>query len=386
MFPCSANLKIKHRHFSLLFAFSPRADAASLPHGPNVIITLFAFPGMVIEPKKSYKQVVKSPYKITQAVLSGAEESKGTTDLILTIGNNKIIACTLSKAHPHVALNLKLNTGDSICLNTRGGDTDKAVHLSGYILEDATAPAAGKSNNTAAKKETSQKHKDLQKLLDKTMSDSDDDDLEYLMNGSDFSDGDLDEEQDDEEEMGDDDDDDDQMGDDEELSGDEEEDDDDDDMSEDTDADEEEEEEEVQPPPSKKKKDNAQQALPTKKKGENAQQQQQQKKEKEPKQAAQTNGAAASKGKVVSLAGGVKVKDTKEGTGAFAKPGKNVVVYYEGRVQGKNQIFDSCKQGSGFKFMLGRGTVIKGWDLGVSIWPSKQLKRIRNANSLSLVF
>lgn len=63
--------------------------------------------------------------------------------------------------------------------------------------------------------------------------------------------------------------------------------------------------------------------------------------------------------------GGVIIEDIKLGGGAFAKPGKTVQVYYEGRFKNNNKLFDSTNKGPGFKFRLGRQEVIKGWDVGV---------------------
>lgn len=40
-------------------------------------------------------------------------------------------------------------------------------------------------------------------------------------------------------------------------------------------------------------------------------------------------------------------------------------VYYVGRLKSNNKKFDSNESGQGFKFKLGKGEVIKGWDLGV---------------------
>ena len=37
----------------------------------------------------------------------------------------------------------------------------------------------------------------------------------------------------------------------------------------------------------------------------------------------------------------------------------------KGRLQANNKKFDSCLSGAPFKFKLGKGEVIKGWDLGV---------------------
>jgi len=65
-----------------------------------------------------------------------------------------------------------------------------------------------------------------------------------------------------------------------------------------------------------------------------------------------------------TLAGGVVIRDVKEGTGPVAKKGKFVSVYYEGRLQSGKQ-FDKCVGGKPFKFRLGGGEVIKGWDVGL---------------------
>lgn len=56
----------------------------------------------------------------------------------------------------------------------------------------------------------------------------------------------------------------------------------------------------------------------------------------------------------------------KVGTGPRAKPGKTVAVRYLGRLLSNNKMFDSNTKGAPFKFRLGKGEVIKGWDLGVN--------------------
>lgn len=67
-----------------------------------------------------------------------------------------------------------------------------------------------------------------------------------------------------------------------------------------------------------------------------------------------------------TLVGGVAVEDLRPGKGPEAKPGKKVQVYYEGRLKSNNKVFDSTKAGQGFAFVLGRGEVIRGWDVGVA--------------------
>lgn len=71
-------------------------------------------------------------------------------------------------------------------------------------------------------------------------------------------------------------------------------------------------------------------------------------------------------GKVVKMQGGLMAQELKVGTGAEAKPGRKVQVFYEGRLKTNNKVFDSAKAGKGFKFSLGKGEVIKGWDIGIT--------------------
>ncbi|XP_071109786.1 46 kDa FK506-binding nuclear protein-like [Haliotis cracherodii] len=65
------------------------------------------------------------------------------------------------------------------------------------------------------------------------------------------------------------------------------------------------------------------------------------------------------------FAGGVIVEDIKVGHGPEAKSGKQAQMYYVGALQDGKQ-FDSCKGGKPFKFKMGKGEVIRGWDVGVS--------------------
>uniref|UniRef100_A0A1B6FZ08 peptidylprolyl isomerase n=1 Tax=Cuerna arida TaxID=1464854 RepID=A0A1B6FZ08_9HEMI len=62
---------------------------------------------------------------------------------------------------------------------------------------------------------------------------------------------------------------------------------------------------------------------------------------------------------------GVVVKEIRIGTGPPAKNGKPVSVYYVGKLKEGNKVFDKSLKGDGFKFKLGKGEVIKGWDIGV---------------------
>ena len=64
---------------------------------------------------------------------------------------------------------------------------------------------------------------------------------------------------------------------------------------------------------------------------------------------------------------GLKITDTKVGTGAVAENGDTLTMKYAGRLKSTGAEFDSNMKPDGkpFTFPLGQGQVIKGWDLGV---------------------
>lgn len=66
----------------------------------------------------------------------------------------------------------------------------------------------------------------------------------------------------------------------------------------------------------------------------------------------------------VKVVQGVTVDDRKIGTGRTAKSGDKVGMRYIGKLQ-NGKVFDSNKKGAPFSFKLGKGEVIKGWDIGI---------------------
>lgn len=72
------------------------------------------------------------------------------------------------------------------------------------------------------------------------------------------------------------------------------------------------------------------------------------------------------------LASGLIKTDTVVGTGIEATAGDQVSVYYTGylydstKADGKGAKFETTATGSPFTFVLGRGTVITGWDQGIA--------------------
>jgi peptidylprolyl isomerase len=83
-----------------------------------------------------------------------------------------------------------------------------------------------------------------------------------------------------------------------------------------------------------------------------------------------TSAAAQAAGATTTTSSGLKITDSKVGTGATPKPGQICVMHYtgwlyEGGAKGKK--FDSSlDRGQPFEFPIGQHRVISGWDEGVA--------------------
>ncbi|KAH6898794.1 hypothetical protein B0T10DRAFT_454114 [Thelonectria olida] len=66
----------------------------------------------------------------------------------------------------------------------------------------------------------------------------------------------------------------------------------------------------------------------------------------------------------VKVVQGVTIDDRTIGKGRSVKNGDSVGVRYIGKLQ-NGQVFDANKKGKPFSFKVGKGQVIKGWDIGV---------------------
>jgi len=85
-------------------------------------------------------------------------------------------------------------------------------------------------------------------------------------------------------------------------------------------------------------------------------------KEKAAKDAAATPGKTPKR----TLKGGVQVEELKEGSGSEVKVGNMVGMHYAGKLSSNNKQFDACSSPQKpFKFKIGTGQVIRGWDVGV---------------------
>ncbi len=71
------------------------------------------------------------------------------------------------------------------------------------------------------------------------------------------------------------------------------------------------------------------------------------------------------KGKAVTTSSGLQYEDIVEGTGASPTAGKTVSVHYTGTLTDGTKFDSSRDRNQPFKFTIGVGQVIKGWDEGV---------------------
>ncbi len=62
----------------------------------------------------------------------------------------------------------------------------------------------------------------------------------------------------------------------------------------------------------------------------------------------------------------LKIEDLTTGDGASANPGQHVVVHYTGWLENGEKFDSSLDRNSPFRFHLGGGEVIRGWDEGVA--------------------
>uniref|UniRef100_A0A182PQF8 FK506-binding protein n=1 Tax=Anopheles epiroticus TaxID=199890 RepID=A0A182PQF8_9DIPT len=322
------------------------------------------FWGLILKPGKKYSKVVEQDFHLTHAALD-LSESNGDVQVMLTSENITYLLCTLNKSIPQVVLDQEFATGDEISFATKG---QGVVHLTGNVLPDGMEDMGDEeeddeemeedeedvpAENGAGKARTAKqaaKLKVAKKIAAGEVSDDEDEDdatfTESMLDESVLNGAEDDDDSEDDDEDGDEDDDEDD-----DEDGEDDEDDDDDEEEDDDDDDDDEEEEEDQQPKAKQAKLSNGNAKGSKDAAPKKQEQQQQDQK---------------KGGVRTLQDGLMVEDLKVGNGPEAKPGKKIAVYYEGRLKSNNKVFDSTNKGPGLKFALGRGEVIKGWDLGVA--------------------
>lgn len=71
------------------------------------------------------------------------------------------------------------------------------------------------------------------------------------------------------------------------------------------------------------------------------------------------------KDNTITTSSGLKYVDIQEGTGPCPVAGNIVVVHYTGTLENGTKFDSSVDRGQPFRFPIGQGVVIKGWDEGV---------------------
>lgn len=323
------------------------------------------FWGLIMEQNKRYSQLVERSFHLSMASLDVTSANDQPVQVMLCYENRNYLLCTLKKGSVfQVPLDLNFQEGTTIAFTCNGFGH---VHLTGFLTPDEEDLDFGELDEEDEEEEeeeipqlvkpkrkaidslpkASKKLKKAEEAHDDEDSSDDDDDMDAE---SDSENGES------------------KLIDDDENESDEESDED------EEDSDDEPEPEVPQPKQKQKKNQQAQNQANNKQekqkmvngkeakqdlskqkknKGEqqNAQQQQQQQNNQQQKKR--------------TIEGGVVVEDLTVGTGAPAKSGKNVTVYYVGRLKNGKK-FDETRQGEGFKFHLGKSEVIKGWDVGIA--------------------
>ena len=72
----------------------------------------------------------------------------------------------------------------------------------------------------------------------------------------------------------------------------------------------------------------------------------------------------------------LQIEMVRAGTGTEAKAGNRVTVHYVGTLTDGKKFDSSRDRGQGFRFTLGKGEVIKGWDQGVAGMKIGELRKL----------
>jgi peptidylprolyl isomerase len=91
---------------------------------------------------------------------------------------------------------------------------------------------------------------------------------------------------------------------------------------------------------------------------------------------ASTDGIAGLGSNAVTTPSGLKYQDMVVGQGPTPKKGQTCVVHYLGRLTDGQEFDGSRKRGEPFRFPLGEGQVIKGWDEGVATMQVGGVRRL----------
>lgn len=291
------------------------------------------FWGLIMEPNKRYSQKVKKAFHISMASQDVSSADEQPSQVLCSYEGRNYLLCTLQ--YPSVIqcpLDLNFDVGTEVSFATNGKGH---IHLTGYTVDDEDVDSL--TMDQLAEEEESEEEVVVEKETKKSKKKKQNSSPEVPAKKAKLVNGFASEEEAEEEE-----DDPDFEADEDEESGAEEaeEEEEQDEEDEDTDDDNEavEEESEAKAPVKQEKS----------------------KKGKQPKEEQE-----APKFKPKRRQYGIVYEDIVLGTGAEAKPGRFVTIYFEGRLQKNNKVFDYCNTGPGFKYRMGKCEVIHGLDIGV---------------------
>jgi FK506-binding nuclear protein len=279
-----------------------------------------------LEPNKAYQQEVEEPFRVSMASLGEIVKGNKRCSVVVTVNGEKAVLCNLiPEKIEQQQLDIVFSEGEDVTFEVTGENT---VFLTGNMMDDMPM---GLGDEESINSE-----------------DIEEEDLEAEMVGED---GKEDEEDDVEEEEDDDDDEIDEEGD------------------EDDDELDEEEQEEMKRIMAEIEKERANNAA-KKRQNENVSEKKENKKAKtdnkqqQPLKQAETTTPAEGKKEKKVLPNGLEIIDDVVGKGAKAKNGKRVFMRYIGKLTNGKK-FDENTSGKPFSFVLGKGEVIKGWDIGI---------------------
>lgn len=290
------------------------------------------FWGLIIEPGKKYSQTVDNSFHISKATLDLSSATDEDITLLLDYeGQQEYILCHLNKTNKQESLDLNFQAGDSISLFSHG---QASLHLSGYLLGD------DEDDDDMTLGEMMEEEEEEEEGEDEEM---DEKDLRATLqakavkrpqpektNGKSQKKAKVEVEEEEEE------------------------------------AEEEEESKQAPPKQLSKKQKKMEKKAQQQQSPKPAAPQPQKKKEGEKPVDKQPKVEAPKSPAKQTLPGGLVVEDLKTGNGPESKKGDLVAVYYSGKLAKNGKQFDQSNKGPGFKFKLGQGQVIKGWDLGVA--------------------
>nr|XP_033323023.1 46 kDa FK506-binding nuclear protein [Megalopta genalis] len=317
------------------------------------------FWGLIMEPNKRYTQVVEKSFHVSMASLDLTAADENLVQVMLGYDNRNYLLCSLKKGSTwQVPLDLNFQEGTKIAFTCNG---QGHVHLTGYVISD--------DDMDLDELEDEEEEEEVPQLVDKKSKRKATESLKNENNAKRFKQV-IETECSGDEEIdldGSDSDGSDREGEDSKVNQEEGE------NSDESGDDNEEEQEDEQNKlrPHQKDKKNKQQE---KKKedinklvnGKDTKLDQPNKQKKNKGKQQQSNEQnAQSNPKKRLVEGGVQIEELKLGSGTLAKAGRFVSVYYVGRLKNGKK-FDSTTQGEGFKFKLGKGEVIKGWDVGIA--------------------